>query len=76
MADDPGDTVDVTLDGDTFAFGPPRSLFQSSWEPGRAYDPLPDRVNEQNGFLFVDSADKDDTPISVIINWPALLEDE
>jgi eukaryotic-like serine/threonine-protein kinase len=66
--------VDVDTTGESFSYTSPRVLFQSAWRLGRTYDPTPDAAKNPNGFMFLDSDVLPDAPISLILNWQALLE--
>ena len=50
--------------------GLPRALFKAT---GNDYEPSPDGQR----FLFIESGEEADTsPATVVLNWPALLEDD
>ena len=66
--------VDVDTTGDSFVFSAPSVLFRTPWDMGRSYAVTPARVGGGNHFHFVDSGTKDNTPISVILNWMSLLD--
>ncbi len=57
------------IDGDIFKSQPGIPLFQSSWEPGKVIDMLPDGSR----FFLSDVSQVSDEPISVLLNWHILL---
>ncbi len=65
--------VGVNAEDESFSFTPPRELFPAPWDTGRTYDPTPDAKDGTNGFMFLDSDEGNDAPISMILNWQALL---
>jgi dipeptidyl aminopeptidase/acylaminoacyl peptidase len=65
--------VDVENAGDSIAFSAPRMMFQTPWDIGRNYDVFPEGVGRDNHFAFVDATAENQTGISVVLNWRALL---
>ncbi len=66
--------VDVDTTGESFVSSSPRVLFRSPWDVGRSFAATPNRVGGGNHFHFVDSSSEGETPISVILSWPSLLD--
>ncbi|MCA9253766.1 MAG: protein kinase [Phycisphaerales bacterium] len=65
--------VDVEFVGDSIAFSVPRMMFQTPWDIGRNYDVFPEGVGRDNHFVFVDVTRKNEVGLSVVLNWPILL---
>ena len=62
-----GDVVAVSVEteGDTFGVGASTRLFQTSFEPGSAFDVSPDGQS----FFISEVSVNIDTPITLIVNW-------
>jgi Tol biopolymer transport system component len=71
--------VDVEPGGETFSFSAPRPLFQLSWDRSRSYDVAPPFESDPDAFgrfLFVDSEESPEGPISILLNWKSVLSAE
>ena len=71
-----GVLISVAVDGsgEDFVHAPPVARFQTPWEVGRTFGVAPDSTDGPNGFVFVDSEVDAAASISLILNWPALLD--
>ena len=67
--------VEVETGGRTFLFSSPRAMFQSPWDIGRTYDLTPTSEDTSRTYTFLDSGERGDARIGVILNWQALLEE-
>jgi Tol biopolymer transport system component len=68
-------SVPVNATDQTFEFQRPVSLFQTPWDTAIYYDVFPPADVMQN-FVFMDTRQAPDTPISVILNWQELLAED
>ncbi|GJM23037.1 MAG: hypothetical protein DHS20C15_29520 [Planctomycetota bacterium] len=67
--------VDVDTASEEFHHSPPRSLFVSPWTIDGTYDVTPESVDGSSAFMFTDREAATGGAISLILNWPALLEE-
>jgi len=58
-----------------FSFSSPRALFQTKWDVGQGYNVTPTGEDRQQ-FLFLESTEDEMDPVSLIVNWPRLLEEQ
>ena len=64
----------IDASSDTFTYTKPQPLFASPWSVRRrGYDPTPDHEDSPNGFMFMGSVEAREAPISLLLNWPALV---
>jgi Tol biopolymer transport system component len=68
--------IEVEATADAFEFTSARSVFQTPWEIGSSYGVFPDESELRTKFVFNDRRQALDAPISVILNWQRLLEDD
>jgi len=68
-------SVGVDTQAESFSHAPPRALFASPWVLDGTFDVTPDAVDGLNAFMFSDRSPAPDAPISLVLNWPALLEE-
>jgi len=71
--------VDVETGGETFTYSAARSLFEVPWQLGRTYGVAPVYEPDPDAharFYMLDSEDQAERPISVLLDWTALVEDD
>ena len=67
--------VPVNATEQAFEFQRPISLFQTPYETGIYYAVFPPDDRGET-FVFMDTSQAPDTPISVILNWQQLLAED
>ena len=62
--------VAMDTDGESVEVGVITPLFQTSFEPGKTYDVMPDGQE----FFFNELSANVDSPISIMVNWQSRLK--